>query len=89
MQTIDTLRKKISAIDGKDYGAYQSLIGVYEYGNFILFCEAGLIINAARVALTGQAVAPGLFEIMLVLGREITINRLQRLSEYLSAGAKE
>jgi glutamyl-tRNA synthetase len=51
--------------------------------------KAGLIINAARVALTGQAVAPGLFEIMLVLGREITIDRLQRLSEYLSAGAKE
>ena len=51
--------------------------------------KAGLIINAARVALTGQAVAPGLFEIMLALGREITINRLQRLSEYLSAGAKE
>ncbi|MBN1696466.1 MAG: ABC-ATPase domain-containing protein [Spirochaetales bacterium] len=39
MQTIDTLRKKISAIDGKDYGAYQSLIGVYEYGDFILFCD--------------------------------------------------
>jgi len=50
--------------------------------------KAGLIINAARVALTGQAVAPGLFEIMLVLGREKTIDRLQRLSEYLCPGAK-
>jgi glutamyl-tRNA synthetase len=47
--------------------------------------KAGLIINAARVALTGQAVAPGLFEIMQVLGRERTIGRLQRLCGYLGS----
>ena len=41
--------------------------------------KAGLLINALRVALTGQGVAPGLFEIMQVLGRERTMNRLQRL----------
>ena len=28
--------------------------------------KAGLLINATRVALTGQAVAPGLFEVMLI-----------------------
>jgi glutamyl-tRNA synthetase len=45
--------------------------------------KAGLLINALRVGLTGQAVAPGLFEVMQVLGRERTLARLQRLSEHL------
>jgi len=41
--------------------------------------KAGLLINALRVALTGQGVAPGLFEVMQVLGRERTIERMRRL----------
>lgn len=40
--------------------------------------KAGLLINATRVALTGQAVAPGLFDIMNVLGRGRTVERLRR-----------
>lgn len=40
--------------------------------------KAGVLINAARVALTGQAVAPGLFEVMVALGRERVVNRLHR-----------
>jgi glutamyl-tRNA synthetase len=35
------------------------------------------LMNPARVALTGQAVAPGLFEVMLLLGREKTAARLK------------
>jgi glutamyl-tRNA synthetase len=42
--------------------------------------KAAVIMNPARVALTGQAVAPGLFDVMLLLGREKTARRL-RLSE--------
>ncbi len=45
--------------------------------------KAGLMINALRVGLTGQSVAPGLFEVMQVLGRRRTLDRLQRLSAYL------
>jgi glutamyl-tRNA synthetase len=45
--------------------------------------KAALLINALRVGLTGQGVAPGLFEVMQVLGRERTLARLQRLENYL------
>jgi glutamyl-tRNA synthetase len=45
--------------------------------------KAGLLINALRVGLTGQGVAPGLFEVMLALGRRRTLSRLQRLDRYL------
>jgi len=45
--------------------------------------KAGLVINATRVALTGQAVAPGLFHIMKVLGRARTVERLRRAVKVL------
>src|SRR5579864_259660 len=47
--------------------------------------KAGLLINATRVAIVGQAVAPPLFETMVVLGQERTVNRLRRAVELLGA----
>lgn len=38
----------------------------------------GKLIHPARVALTGRAVSPGLFEVMVALGRERTLARLDR-----------
>ncbi len=38
--------------------------------------KAGALINGARVALTGQGVAPSLFAVMLALGKEKTVARL-------------
>jgi glutamyl-tRNA synthetase len=40
--------------------------------------KAGLLINATRVAIVGQAVAPPLFETFLVLGRERVVKRLRK-----------
>lgn len=40
--------------------------------------KAGLLINAARVALTGQGVAPSLFAVMANLGQERTVARLKK-----------
>ena len=39
--------------------------------------KAGVLINGARVALTGQGVAPSLFAVMLALGRERVVSRLE------------
>jgi glutamyl-tRNA synthetase len=49
--------------------------------------KAGLLINGARVALTGQAVAPGLFEVMVALGQSRVVERLQRAAAHLRAGS--
>lgn len=46
--------------------------------------KAGLLINATRVAIVGQAVAPPLFETMLVLGQERVVRRLRRAVEVLA-----
>jgi len=40
--------------------------------------KPGLLINASRVLLTGKAVAPGIFEVMLALGQTRTVQRLRR-----------
>jgi glutamyl-tRNA synthetase len=44
--------------------------------------KAGVLINATRVALTGQAVAPGLFAVMVTLGQERVVKRLHRAADY-------
>ena len=47
--------------------------------------KAGLLINATRVAIVGQAVAPPLFETILVIGQERVVSRLRRAVEGFSA----
>jgi glutamyl-tRNA synthetase len=49
--------------------------------------KAGLLINATRVALTGQAVAPSLFEVMLALGHDRVVARLRRAAVHLHSTA--
>jgi glutamyl-tRNA synthetase len=48
--------------------------------------KAGLLINGARVALTGQAVAPGLFEVMVALGQRRVVERLKQAAAHLRGG---
>jgi glutamyl-tRNA synthetase len=44
--------------------------------------KAGVLINAARVALTGQGVAPSLFAVMANLGQERTVARLRNATTF-------
>jgi glutamyl-tRNA synthetase len=55
-------------------GCDQALRGVADSAGV----KAALLINATRVALVGQGVAPPLFDTMLVLGRERVIQRMRR-----------
>jgi len=45
--------------------------------------KAGLLINAARAAVTGQAVGPGIFDVLVILGRERCAARLRGAVQYL------
>ncbi len=47
--------------------------------------KAGLLINATRVAIVGQAVAPPLFDTMVVLGQERVVRRLRAAIPALTA----
>jgi glutamyl-tRNA synthetase len=42
--------------------------------------KAGALIHATRVAITGRTTSPGLFEVLVLLGRDIALSRIARLS---------
>ena len=45
--------------------------------------KAGRLIHPTRLALTGQGVSPGIFEVMALLGRETNLKRLRKAIEVL------
>ncbi len=47
--------------------------------------KAGALIHATRVAVTGRAVSPGLFEVLALLGRDRVVERLAALERYLAS----
>jgi glutamyl-tRNA synthetase len=49
--------------------------------------KAGALIHATRVALTGRTTSPGIFEVLVLLGRDRSVERLGRLAEFLAARA--
>ena len=47
--------------------------------------KAGVLIHATRVAVTGRTNSPGLFEVLVLLGRERTVARLVGLANFLAS----
>ena len=46
--------------------------------------KAGVLIHATRVAVTGRTSSPGLFEVLALLGRDRSVERLERLVTFLA-----
>ncbi len=49
--------------------------------------KAAILIHAARVGLTGKAASPGLFEVMEILGKDRTLERLEHVDSLVRGGA--
>jgi glutamyl-tRNA synthetase len=45
--------------------------------------KAAPLIHATRVAVTGRTASPGIFEVLVLLGRDRTLARLDRLASFL------
>jgi glutamyl/glutaminyl-tRNA synthetase len=45
--------------------------------------KAAALIHAARIAATGRAVSPGIFEVLALLGKPLTLSRLRDLVRFL------
>ncbi|MDD4262846.1 MAG: glutamate--tRNA ligase, partial [Syntrophaceticus schinkii] len=45
--------------------------------------KAGKIIHPTRLALSGRTMGPGLFDIMVILGKDKTLQRLDRAVQYI------
>ncbi len=48
--------------------------------------KGGALIHPTRVAVTGRTTGPGLFEVLTLLGREATLDRLARASALIRSG---
>jgi glutamyl-tRNA synthetase len=77
---LGTLARNLQSLEPYDAPTLESLVrGTAEVGGL----KAATLIHATRVALTGRAVSPGLFEVMALLGREQTLARLQAAQNLL------
>jgi len=80
---LDALTRRLEAIADWSAGTLeQELRAVAEERGI----GAGKLIHPTRLALTGQAVSPGIFEVLEVVGRERSVRRMRRLIERLGAG---
>lgn len=81
-ELLPILADRLASLDDFTHDAAESALRACSEDHTV---KAGLLINAARTALTGQAVGPGMFDIMVTLGRGRTIERLRRAAAGLAA----
>ncbi len=72
-----------SKLEGDPDFSEGSLEGVVKAVAVEFTVSPGKIIHAVRLALSGMAIGPGLYELMTVLGRDTVLRRLRKASESL------
>jgi glutamyl-tRNA synthetase len=79
------MKKLASALEGVDPWEHESVEKATRGVATSEEVKAGEVIMPARIALTGKKVSPGIFDVMLLLGRQRTVERLRRAAERLEA----
>ena len=74
------LREEMSRLDLFDEASLETTLRNFAAARGL---KAGTLIHAVRVAVTGRAVSPGLFEVLALLGRARTTTRLERAERLL------
>ena len=80
-EKLEALRKGLEAL--RDFEDTVKLEQVLRGSAAEAKVEAKALIHPLRLALTGKAVSPGIFELMKALGKEVCLERLDRLIEKL------
>jgi glutamyl-tRNA synthetase len=81
-ERLSRLRERLAEVASWDAAALESTLRALAE---TLGVAAGRLIHPLRVALTGQAVSPGIFDVAEVLGRETTLERLQSAVAHIEA----
>ncbi len=85
--SLDVLTRTCSDIQKMDGYTHEALEAVFKAMINDTGLKFGAIAQPLRVALTGTTVSPGLFEMLLALGKEKTIQRLTAAIAYIQAAA--
>jgi len=79
---IAALGERLAALEGFDEAGVEAAVrGVAAERGM----KAGPLIHAVRVAVTGKLASPGLFEVLVWLGRDRTVARLTALRDFLAS----
>jgi glutamyl-tRNA synthetase len=78
---VEEYARRIEALEPLDAGALEEALRELAEENG---AGAGRIIHPVRLAVSGVAFGPGLFELLALIGRETTVRRLRRAAEVLA-----
>jgi glutamyl-tRNA synthetase len=77
-ELLPQLADAFGALDVFTHDSTEALLRKFAEGKGV---KAGLLINATRTALTGQAVGPGLFDVVAAVGKDRTVARLKHAAQ--------
>ena len=78
---LSTLSEKLSALKAFNH---EHLEKTFKGLAKDLNSKLGAVIHPTRLALTGRAVSPGIYDVVEILGKEETLKRLGRAISYLN-----
>ena len=79
----ELLRKATAALYALDVYERDSVDTCYHELSEKLEISLGKLIHPTRLAVTGQIVGPGFFELMELLGRETVVKRMKKAADYI------
>lgn len=84
-ESVALLEQCITAIEADDVYDLASTEAAYNKIAADNNLALGKVIHPTRLALTGRTVSPGMFDVMVLLGKERTLERLHKAVEYIKA----
>ena len=82
-ESVAILEQCIAAIEADDVYDLATTEAAYNKIAADNDLSLGKVIHPTRLALTGRTVSPGMFDVMVLLGKEKTLNRLHKAVEYI------
>jgi len=84
LETIRGIREGLAGAESFDEGVLEKVVREFAERTGV---SGGAVIHPIRVAVTGKAIGPGIFEVLNLLGREKTLKRLDRTAKLLESGS--
>ncbi|MDO4178793.1 MAG: glutamate--tRNA ligase [Phascolarctobacterium sp.] len=83
-EAVELLRNCIAALEADEEFSLASTEAIYNKISETQNIALGKVIHPTRLALTGRTVSPGMFDVMILLGKERTLERLKRAVEFIT-----
>ncbi len=79
---LSSVRQKLAALPDWDASSMEAQLRTLAEQNGV---SAGKLFQPLRVALTGLTASPGIFDVLVMLGRELSLDRLDKALDWLRA----